>query len=75
MEIIRDHGYAVERRRVTEHLHYATDAWLNMVFTYSNVLTLDQQTRSELRSGLEKQIGAAGVDAINDATAVICTPR
>lgn len=75
MEIIRDHGYAVERRRVTEQLHYATDAWLKMVFTYSNVLTLDQQKRSELRSSLEQRIGAAGVDAENDATAVICTPR
>lgn len=75
MQIIRDHGYSVERRHVTERLHYATDAWLNMVSTYSNVLTLDQQTRAELRSSLEQRIGAAGVDAENDATAVICTPQ
>lgn len=75
MEIIRDHGYTIERRHVTERLHYATDAWVNMVATYSNVLTLDQQTRSELRSRLEQRIGAAGVDAENDATAVICTPQ
>lgn len=75
MEIIRNHGYTIERRGITERLHYATDAWLNMVSTYSNVLTLDQQTRSELRSRLEQRIGAAGVDAENDATAVICTPQ
>jgi len=46
-----------------------------MVSTYSNVVTLDDQTRSRLRSRLEDRIGAAGVDAENDATAVICTPR
>jgi SAM-dependent methyltransferase len=75
MEIIRHHRYTVERRRVTERLHYGTDAWLNMVSTYSSVLTLDQRTRSELRSRLGQRIGAAGVDAENDATAVICTPQ
>lgn len=75
MEMIRDHGYTIERRRASERLHYATDAWVNMVSTYSNVVTLDDQTRSRLRSRLEDRIGAAGVDAENDATAVICTPR
>jgi SAM-dependent methyltransferase len=73
MAIITEHGYTIERRQVTEQLHYDTEAWVNMVFTYSNVLTLAPQARSELRCRLEQVIGTAGVDAENDATAVICT--
>lgn len=75
MAMIRDHGFTIERQHVSERLHYPTDAWLRMVFTYSKILTLDQQTRFELRSRLAQRIGAAGVDAENDATAVICTPQ
>jgi SAM-dependent methyltransferase len=73
--MIQQHGYVIELRHVTERLHYATDAWVNMVFTYSNVLTLNSPARSQLRSRLDERIGAAGVDAENDATAVICTPQ
>jgi hypothetical protein len=73
MAMITEHGYTIERRQVTEQLHYDTEAWVNMVFTYSNVLTLGPQARSELRCRLEQVIGTAGVDAENDATAVICT--
>jgi len=74
MATIQHRGYTVERRRITERLHYTTDAWVDMVFTYSNVLTLTPQARSGLRSRLEHRIGTAGVDAENDGTAVICTP-
>jgi SAM-dependent methyltransferase len=73
MTMIQSHGYTVERRHVTEQLHYTTDAWVNMVFTYSNVLTLAAEARADLRSRLQQQIGTAGVDAENHATAVICT--
>lgn len=75
MVMIRKYGYIVERRRVTERLRYTTDAWVNMVLTYSNVVTLDPLRRSRLRSRLEQRIGAEGVGVENDATAVICTPR
>ena len=74
MAMIQHRGYTVERRRITERLHYTTDGWVDMVFTYSNVLTLTPQARSGLRSRLEHRIGTAGVDAENDGTAVICTP-
>ncbi|MBB3605646.1 SAM-dependent methyltransferase [Mycolicibacterium sp. BK556] len=69
-----DHGYAVERRHVDEHRHYPGDDWVRMVFTHSNVLTLDEQTQAELRARLERVVGADGVDAENHATAVIATP-
>lgn len=74
MALIESHGYTIERRDVTEQLHYGTDAWVNMVLTYSNVLTLKPQARSELRARLQQRIGTDGVDAENHAAAVIATP-
>ena len=74
MAAIECHGYTMERRSVTESLHYTTDAWVDMVFTYSNVLMLTSEDRSELRSRLRQLIGGGGVDAVNDAVAVICSP-
>ena len=54
---VEECGFTVERRHVTERLHYATDEWVNMVCTYSNVLILDPKPRAELRSRLEQRIG------------------
>jgi SAM-dependent methyltransferase len=71
MATIRSYGYALERRHITEYLHYDTDEWVNMVFTYSNVLTLNRQARSALRIRLKQRIGAIGVKAENKATAVV----
>lgn len=73
MVLIQRHGYTVQRRHVTERLHYTSDAWVNLMCTYSNVLRLAPQARAELRSRLDQRIGSAGVDAENAATAVICT--
>jgi SAM-dependent methyltransferase len=72
--IVADAGFTVEERRAIELLHYATDEWVEMVCTYSNVLTLDPKARVELRRRLAQRIGARGVEAENDAVAVICTP-
>lgn len=67
-------GFTVERRHVTETVHYATDDWVNRVLTFSNVLTLEPRAQAELRSRLENRIGAAGVDARKESVAVICAP-
>lgn len=72
--IIEGHGFTIERRSTVERVHYTGDDWVNMVFTFSNVLVLEPSTRAELRSQLEKRIGTAGVDARKDSVAVICTP-
>jgi len=66
-------GLTSERRWYVEHLHYRTADWVNMVTTYSNVLTLDPIDQADLRARLETCIGDAGVDAINDALAISCT--
>jgi SAM-dependent methyltransferase len=67
--------FTSEQRRYVEQLHYRTEDWVDMVTTYSNVLTLEPSAQAELRTRLERCIGAAGVDATNDALAVICTPQ
>lgn len=73
--LIEECGFRVELRRFVEQLHYTTGDWMNMAATYSNVLTLTAQDRAELRKQLERRIGSGGVDAENDAIAVVCTPR
>ena len=72
--VIEECGFVVERRRCAEKLHYSTEDYLNLVFTYSNHLMLDAAARDELRARLAERIGPGGVDAQNDALAVICTP-
>lgn len=74
LTLIERHGFEVERRHVSERQHYAADAWVNMVSTHSNILTLEHQARADLRLRLAQRIGDAGVEAENNATAVVCTP-
>ena len=72
--MVEECGFSVERRRCVEQLHYAGEGYLNLASTYSNRLLLDPTARAELRSRLAQRIGTAGVDAQNDALAVVCTP-
>jgi predicted RNA methylase len=72
--LIKKCGFSVELRRIDEPLHYTTDHYLNLVSTYSNRLRLDPAAQAELRSRLAQRIGTAGVDAQNNALAVVCTP-
>ena len=72
--LVEECGFSVERRSCVEQMHYSTEDYLNLVFTYSNRLVLDPTAQAELRSRLARRIGSAGVDAQNDALAVVCTP-
>ena len=72
MVTIKESGFTVERRSCVEWLHYSTNDWLDLVFTYSSHLMLDPAARKQLRSRLEDRIGETGVHARNDATAVVC---
>ncbi|AFM15288.1 methylase involved in ubiquinone/menaquinone biosynthesis [Mycolicibacterium chubuense NBB4] len=66
-------GFSAERRRCVEDLHFSTADWVEMVTTYSNVLSLTPGDQAELRSRLQRCIGTMGVAATNDALAVVCT--
>jgi hypothetical protein len=70
--LIEECGF--ERRRFVERLHYAGEDYLNLLSTYSNRLLLDPTAQAELRTRLAQRIGTTGVDALNDALAVVCTP-
>ncbi|MBJ7336896.1 class I SAM-dependent methyltransferase [Mycolicibacterium sp.] len=73
--LLQECGFTVERRHVVEELHFGTDAWLELVFTYSNHLALEPMSRAQLRSQLADRIGPDGVDATNDALAVVAVRR
>lgn len=73
--MIEQGGFTVARRTAVERHHYDTGHWINMACTYSNVLTLPDSTRARLRTRLAQCIGTDGVDAENDAIALVCTPR
>lgn len=74
-ELLDETGFTNERRTYGEDLHYATDDWIDMVTTYSAVLTLERDARELLRARLRECIGSDGVDATNDALAVVCARR
>lgn len=65
-------GLTVERRRYVEHPRYSCADWVDMVTTYSNVLGLPAEDQEQLRTRLTAIIGDAGVEAANDALAVVC---
>ena len=69
--LIQHQGYTIERRIVTEARHYTAQAWVNMVSTYSNVLTLTPEARAGLGSTLLRRISTAEVEAENTATAIL----
>lgn len=73
--MLTDCGFALQWLKADEQRHYSRADWLNLVFTYSNILTLDTAARDELRTRLETRIGDDGVHACNAAAAAICTPR
>lgn len=67
-------GLSQDRRRYLEHPHYSCAEWVEMVTTYSNVLRLPAADQERLRTRLTALIGTGGVQATNDALAVLCTP-
>ncbi|MEH3131741.1 MAG: class I SAM-dependent methyltransferase [Mycolicibacterium neoaurum] len=68
-------GMSHERRRYVEHPHYSCTEWVEMVTTYSNVLRLPAADQERVRTRLTALIGTGGVQATNDALAVLCLKR
>jgi SAM-dependent methyltransferase len=67
-------GYSVTERAYPRTIHYSTEQWLDLVFTYSNHLTLAAQKGAELRRRLAGRIGGDGVSVGGDALAIIAAP-
>ncbi|MCV7419279.1 class I SAM-dependent methyltransferase [Mycobacterium yunnanensis] len=71
--LLRRTEFTSERVEVREELHYSTEDWLSLVFTHSNHVVLEHAAKTELRGRLATLIGDDGVDAVNEALALICT--
>jgi SAM-dependent methyltransferase len=67
-------GYAVTQRTYPRSVHYSQDQWLDLVFTYSNHLTLAGDKAEQLRAKLADRIGSEGVSVGGEALAIIATP-
>lgn len=69
--LLRGIGFTVERRTFHEDRRYARDAWLDLLFTYSRYLVLDDAHRTAVRAELSALVGSGGVRIENDALLVL----
>jgi Methylase involved in ubiquinone/menaquinone biosynthesis len=69
--LLREVGFTVERRTFHEERRMISDAWLDLIFTYSRYLVLDETTRAEVRAELAALVGPEGVRIENDALLVL----
>ncbi len=70
-ELLREVGFTVERLAFRDERFLTTDEWLDLVFTYSRYLVLDDATRSRVRTDLTALAGPEGVRIENDALLVL----
>ena len=73
--LLHSADFDVERIEASEALHYSTSDWLGLVFTHSNHVILEPDAKAELRARLRDCLGDDGVEATNDALALICRLR
>jgi SAM-dependent methyltransferase len=66
-------GFTVTHQRYPHNLHYSAQQWVELVFTYSNHLTLAADIATELRRRLTERIDSAGVSVGGDALAILGT--
>jgi SAM-dependent methyltransferase len=74
-DMLENAGFAVRQRTYQREEHYDRDAWLDLVFTYSNHLVLPPDRATELRDRLAAHIGTAGVTVGGDALLITARPR
>jgi SAM-dependent methyltransferase len=67
-------GFTVIHRSHPHDLHYSTQQWLDIAFTFSNHLTLAADKATELRARMAELIGPSGVSVGGDALAILATP-
>ena len=65
--------FTVEERTYPRRAHYPAEHWLDLVFTYSNHLTLAAEKAFELRARLAERIGAKGVSVGGDTLLIVAT--
>ncbi|WP_446664447.1 class I SAM-dependent methyltransferase [Flexivirga sp. B27] len=70
-ELLRGMGFTVERHTFRSDRVMTTEAWLNLVFTYSRYVVLDDERRAAVRADLTALAGPDGVHLENDALVVL----
>lgn len=73
-DLLTGAGFTVTRRSHQHNLHYSTQQWVDIAFTFSNHLTLAADKATELRSKMTDLIGPSGVSVGGDALALLATP-
>jgi SAM-dependent methyltransferase len=68
-------GFTVEERTYPRGAQYSAEQWLDLVFTYSNHLTLAADKAAELRARLAERIGSNGVSVGGDTLLIRATRR
>jgi SAM-dependent methyltransferase len=73
-DLLTGAGFTVTHRSYQHNLHYSTQQWVDIAFTFSNHLTLAADKATELRSKMADLIGPSGVSVGGDALALLATP-
>lgn len=69
--LLQEVGFTVERRDFPDERRCSGEAWLDLLFTYSRYLVLDEARRSAVRADLAALVGPDGVRIENDALLVL----
>lgn len=75
LNTVRAAGFDIDQRTYSRTLQFSRDQWLELLFTYSNYLTLPDDAAAELRRRLAERIDDAGVTVGGDALAIVATPN
>jgi SAM-dependent methyltransferase len=75
LSVLRGAGLGITERTYPQKLHFSREQWLELLFTYSNYLTLPDDAAAELRGRLTERIDDTGVTVAGDALALIATPQ
>ncbi|HEY9305756.1 MAG TPA: class I SAM-dependent methyltransferase [Mycobacterium sp.] len=73
-DLLTGAGFTVTHRSSPHNLHYSTQQWIDIAFTFSNHLTLATDKAAELRARMSELIGPSGVSVGGDAMAILATP-
>jgi SAM-dependent methyltransferase len=73
-DLLTQAGFTVTHRSYRHNLHYSTQQWVDIAFTFSKHLTLAADKATELRSRMTELIGPSGVSVGGDALAILATP-
>jgi SAM-dependent methyltransferase len=67
-------GFGVALTGYPRTLQFVGEQWIELLFTYSSFLTLDEEAGVELRRRLAERIGSRELTVVGDSLAIVATP-